>query len=43
MLSSFAKVLAEMPFNEGQIVSHLQLRLASVKKEAGIANSIEAK
>ncbi|SOZ22478.1 hypothetical protein CBM2609_U20003 [Cupriavidus taiwanensis] len=40
---AFAKVIAGKNLNEGEIVSRLQLRLASVKEETGIANSIEAK
>lgn len=40
---AFVKVLAGKSLDEREIVSHLQFRLASVKEETGIANSIEAK
>lgn len=37
------KMLAGRKLNEREIVSHIQLRLASLGEETGIANSIEAK
>ncbi|MEW9581397.1 hypothetical protein [Paraburkholderia sp. DGU8] len=40
---AFVKVLAGKNLNEHEILNHLRFRLASVKEETGIANSIEAK
>lgn len=40
---AFEKVLAGKGFGENEIVDRLEFRLAGVKKETGIANSIEAK